>query len=68
MNKKNINVDEKYNFFELEDKSCKNTYSLESLKTETEAMEKEENFKKFLKIIKEGKETIELWNELKTYY
>lgn len=68
MDKKNINVDGKYNFFEFEDKSDKNTYSIDTLKTETKTMEEEEEFKNFLKIIKEGKETLELWGELKTYY
>ena len=85
--KKNVDVDTEYNFFEFEDKSTQNKYSLETLKTETIEMEEKDGFKNLIKllsaekdekndekrkketrdIIKRGKETVELWKELKTY-
>ena len=46
-------VDKDYNFFEFEDKSVANNYSLEQLKAETKAMEEEDEFKELLKLAME---------------
>ena len=48
-------VDKDYNFFEFEDKSVANDYSLEQLKEETKAMEEEDDeFKELLKLAMEA--------------
>ena len=48
-------VDKDYNFFEFEDKSVANNYSLDQLKEETKAMEEEDDeFKELLKLAMEA--------------
>ena len=48
-------VDKDYNFFEFEDKSVANNYSLDQLKAETKAMEEgDDEFKELLKLAMEA--------------